>query len=43
MTYSGNGGTNTVQAADGLTLKTNLPGSQLFQNPAGDVFGAFNS
>jgi flagellar hook-associated protein 3 FlgL len=40
VTYTGNTGTNTVQAADGLTLQTNLPGSQLFQNPGGDVFGA---
>src|SRR6266481_4786408 len=40
VTYSGNSGTNTVQAADGLALQTNLPGSQLFQNSAGDVFGA---
>jgi len=40
VTYSGNSGTNTVQAADGLTLQTNLPGSQLFQNPGGDVFAA---
>jgi len=40
VTYNGNAGTNTVQIADGLNLQTNLPGSQLFQNSAGDVFGS---
>jgi flagellar hook-associated protein 3 FlgL len=40
VTYNGNTGTNTVQIADGLNLQTNLPGSQLFQNSAGDVFGS---
>jgi len=38
VTYNGNSGTNTVQVADGLNLQTNMPGSQLFQNSAGDVF-----
>jgi flagellar hook-associated protein 3 FlgL len=40
VTYNGNSGTNTVQTADGLNLQTNLPGNQLFQNSAGDVFGS---
>jgi flagellar hook-associated protein 3 FlgL len=40
VTYNGNTGTNTVQIADGLNLQTNVPGSQLFQNSAGDVFGS---
>ncbi len=40
VTYNGNSGTNTVQIADGLNLQTNLPGNQLFQNSAGDVFGS---
>jgi len=40
VTYNGNSGTNTVQPADGLNLQTNLPGSQLFQNSGGDVFGS---
>jgi flagellar hook-associated protein 3 FlgL len=40
VTYSGNSGTNTVQVADGLKLQTNMPGNQLFQNSAGDVFGS---
>jgi flagellar hook-associated protein 3 FlgL len=40
VTYNGNSGTNTVQVADGLKLQTNMPGNQLFQNSAGDVFGS---
>ncbi len=40
VTYNGNSGTNTVQVADGLNLQTNMPGNQLFQNSAGDVFGS---
>jgi flagellar hook-associated protein 3 FlgL len=40
VTYNGNSGTNTVQVADGLNLQTNMPGNQLFQNAAGDVFGS---
>ena len=40
VTYSGNSGTNTVQVAEGLKLQTNMPGNQLFQNSAGDVFGS---
>jgi len=38
--YNGNLGTNQVEVADGLTVQTNLPGSQLFQNANGDVFGS---
>ena len=38
--YNGNDGTNVVQVADGLNVQTNLPGSQLFQNASGDVFGS---
>ncbi len=41
--YSGNNGTNTVSVADGLNVQTNLPGSQLFQNSNGNVFGALQS
>lgn len=40
VTYNGNSGTNTVQVAEGLNLQTNMPGNQLFQNSAGDVFGS---
>jgi flagellar hook-associated protein 3 FlgL len=43
VTYNGNSGTNTVQVADGLNLQTNMPGSQLFQNSAGDVFGSLQN
>jgi len=38
--YNGNDGTNQIQIADGLSVQTNLPGSQLFQNASGDVFGS---
>jgi flagellar hook-associated protein 3 FlgL len=40
VVYNGNSGTNTVQVADGLNLQTNMPGNQLFQNSAGDIFGS---
>jgi len=38
--YNGNDQANVVQIADGLKVQTNLPGSQLFQNANGDVFGS---
>jgi flagellar hook-associated protein 3 FlgL len=40
VTYNGNSGTNTVQIAEGLSVQTNLPGNQIFQNSGGDAFGA---
>jgi len=40
VTYNGNDQTNTVQIADGLNVQTNMPGSQLFQGPTANVFGA---
>jgi len=40
VTYNGNNGTNSVEIADGLMVQTNLPGSDLFQNANGDVFGS---
>ena len=40
VVYNGNDQTNTVQVADGLNVKTNMPGSQLFQGGAANVFGA---
>ena len=40
VTYNGNDGTNTVQIADGLSVQTNLPGDQLFQNSSGNAFGS---
>jgi len=38
--YNGNNGTNVVAVSDGMTVQTNQPGSDLFQNAAGDVFGS---
>jgi flagellar hook-associated protein 3 FlgL len=40
VTYNGNTDTNTVQIAEGNSIQTNLPGSQLFQGSGGDVMGA---
>jgi len=40
VTYNGNDRTNTVQIADGLNVKTNMPGSQLFQGTNANIFGA---
>ncbi len=40
VTYNGNDGTNTVAIADGLSVQTNVPGNQIFQNGGGDAFGA---
>jgi len=39
VTYNGNADTNTVQIAEGNSIQTNLPGSQLFQGAGGDVMG----
>lgn len=38
--YNGNTDVNTVQIAEGNSVQVNLPGSQVFQNSGGDVFGA---
>ena len=38
VTYNGNGGTNNVQVGDNYSLQINLPGSQVFTSPSGDVF-----
>ncbi len=40
VTYNGNSDTNSVEIADGNSVQTNLPGSQLFQGAGGDVMGA---
>lgn len=42
VTYNGNTGVNSVQISNGQTLPVNVPGSQIFQNASGDVFGALN-
>jgi flagellar hook-associated protein 3 FlgL len=38
--YDGNDGVNNVTVGDHLTVKTNLPGSELFSAPGADVFQA---
>jgi len=38
--YSGNSGVNTVEISPGRSIQTNLPGSQVFQGPGGDVMGS---
>ncbi len=40
--YNGNTGVNSAQIAPGQTIPINLPGSQIFSNPSGDVLGALN-
>ena len=40
--YNGNTNVNSVQISSGQTIQINLPGSQIFTNPAGDVLGALN-
>ena len=38
--YDGNGGTNSIQVGNGISVQTNLPGSQLFTTPGSDMFQA---
>jgi flagellar hook-associated protein 3 FlgL len=38
VSYVGNNGVNTVAIGNGYQLQVNLPGSQLFSSPRGDVF-----
>ena len=40
--YDGNAGVNTVAIGTGYNLQVNLPGSQLFSAPQGDVFQAMH-
>ena len=40
--YNGNAGVNSTQIAPGQTIPINMPGSQIFTNPSGDVMGALN-
>ena len=42
VTYTGNSSVLTVEIANGQSVPTNVPGDQLFLNPAGSVFGAIN-
>lgn len=38
VVYNGNNGTNSVQVGQNYSVETNLPGSQLFTSPSGNVF-----
>jgi flagellar hook-associated protein 3 FlgL len=40
VTYNGNAGVASTQLSNGDSINTNIPGSQLFQNSAGSVFGS---
>jgi flagellar hook-associated protein 3 FlgL len=42
VTYSGNGSTTQVEIANGQSVSVNVPGDQLFLNPAGSLLGAIN-
>ena len=40
VVYNGNIGVNSVDLVNGQQITTNVPGSQIFLNPAGSIFGA---
>lgn len=40
--YNGNTDVNSITISNGNTISTNVPGSQLFTNPNGDVLGSLN-
>ena len=40
--YDGNNGVNEVTVGNGYQIQANLPGSQVFAGPGGDVFQAIN-
>ena len=42
VTYNGNSGVTSVEISNGQNLSVNVPGSQLFLNSSGSVFGALN-
>jgi flagellar hook-associated protein 3 FlgL len=42
-TYNGNNGTDSVQIGDQTSVQANLPGSQIFSDPAADVLGSLTS
>lgn len=42
VTYSGNSSVTSVQVASGESVSTNVPGDQLFLNPAGSLLGSLN-
>jgi flagellar hook-associated protein 3 FlgL len=41
--YQGDGGTQTVEVGDNQTVRTNVPGSQVFSGPSVDLFAAFKN
>jgi len=43
VTYNGNTGVNSVELSNGTSISSGVPGSQLFQNAAGDAFGALQN
>jgi flagellar hook-associated protein 3 FlgL len=40
--YNGNANVNSIKISSGQTIAINVPGSQIFTNPAGDLLGALN-
>jgi flagellar hook-associated protein 3 FlgL len=40
--YNGNTNVNSIKISSGQIIPINLPGSQIFTNPAGDLLGALN-
>jgi flagellar hook-associated protein 3 FlgL len=40
--YNGNTHVNSIEISPGDTVSINLPGSQIFTNPSGDLLGALN-
>jgi flagellar hook-associated protein 3 FlgL len=40
VVYNGNTDVNSVPIAQGRSIQVNLPGSQIFQNSGGDIFGS---
>ena len=40
VTYQGDTNTNSVEVLNGQSLQLNVPGSQIFSNAGGDVFGS---
>ncbi|HEY2391185.1 MAG TPA: flagellar hook-associated protein FlgL [Candidatus Angelobacter sp.] len=43
VTYQGNSGVNNVEIAQGQSIATNVPGSQILTSPSSDVFAALNN
>jgi flagellar hook-associated protein 3 FlgL len=42
VTYNGNSSVTSVEIANGQSVNINVPGDQLFLNPAGSILGAVN-